>query len=313
MARVLIAGESWQVFSIHTKGFDSFFTTDYGEGVAGFRSALESGGHVVEFQPNHVAAKQFPDTDRALSEFDVIVLSDIGSNTLLMPSETFVKAEVRPNRLVVLRDWVAGGGGLAMIGGYLSFQGIEGKANYRSTALAEVLPVELEPGDDRQEAPDGAVGRVAAAEHPITAGIGTSGLSCSAFSGSWPKRIPTSWQPSVSGRSSLSVASAKDASSPSRPTLDLIGLPGASPSGRGTHDCGARRSPGLPVAEGANVATIVRVGPRARPPIVPEVKPTSPWHPDPVRRHRSEGFKTLARHGQLLGGASHKLVRELQA
>ena len=85
-----------------------------------------------------------------------------------MPSETFVKAEVRPNRLVVLRDWVAGGGGLAMIGGYLSFQGIEGKANYRSTALAEVLPVELEPGDDRQEAPDGAVGRVAAAEHPIT-------------------------------------------------------------------------------------------------------------------------------------------------
>jgi uncharacterized membrane protein len=171
VARVLIAGESWQVFSIHTKGFDSFFTADYGEGVAGFRSALESAGHVVEFQPNHVAAKQFPDTDRALSEFDVIVLSDIGSNTLLLPSETFVKAEVRPNRLAVLRDWVAGGGGLAMIGGYLSFQGIEGKANYRSTALAEVLPVELEPGDDRQEAPDGVVGRVAAVEHAITAGI----------------------------------------------------------------------------------------------------------------------------------------------
>jgi uncharacterized membrane protein len=179
VARVLIAGESWQVFSIHTKGFDSFFTADYGEGVAGFRLALESAGHVVEFQPNHVAAKQFPDTDRALSEFDVVVLSDIGSNTLLLPSETFVKAEVRPNRLVVLRDWVAGGGGLAMIGGYLSFQGIEGKANYRSTALAEVLPVELEPGDDRQEAPDGAVGRVAAAEHPITVGI----------SGEWPELL----------------------------------------------------------------------------------------------------------------------------
>jgi hypothetical protein len=61
------------------------------------------------------------------------------------------------------------------------------------------------------------------------------------------------------------------------------------------------------------VATIVRVGPRARPLIVPVVKPTSPWHPDPVRCCRSEGFKTLARRGQLFGGASHKLVRELQA
>src|SRR5271165_5960952 len=81
MAQVLVAGESWQVFSTHTKGFDSFFTADYGEGVADFRSALESAGHVVEFQPNHVAAARFPDTVAALNDFDAVVLSDIGSNT----------------------------------------------------------------------------------------------------------------------------------------------------------------------------------------------------------------------------------------
>ena len=157
MARVLVAGESWQVFSIHTKGFDSFFTADYGEGVAGFRTALESAGHVVEFQPNHVAAAAFPDTEGALNTYDAVVLSDIGSNTLLMPAATFLQARPQPNRLVALRNWVANGGALAMIGGYLSFQGIEGKANYRATPLAEVLPVELEPGDDRQETPEGAI------------------------------------------------------------------------------------------------------------------------------------------------------------
>ena len=74
-----------------------------------------------------------------------------------MPAATFAWIPGRPNRLVALRNWVANGGALAMIGGYLSFQGIEGKANYRMTPLADVLPVELEPGDDRQETPEGVI------------------------------------------------------------------------------------------------------------------------------------------------------------
>ena len=42
--RVLIAGESWTTHSIHQKGFDSFTTTEYAEGVGWLRAALESGG-----------------------------------------------------------------------------------------------------------------------------------------------------------------------------------------------------------------------------------------------------------------------------
>ena len=38
--RVLIAGESWTVHSIHQKGFDSFTTTEYAEGVRWLRDAL---------------------------------------------------------------------------------------------------------------------------------------------------------------------------------------------------------------------------------------------------------------------------------
>ena len=39
-----------------------------------------------------------------------------------------------PNRLKLIRDWVERGGGLMMIGGYFSFQGIDGKARWRKTA-----------------------------------------------------------------------------------------------------------------------------------------------------------------------------------
>jgi uncharacterized membrane protein len=171
MARVLVAGESWNTLSIHTKGFDSFTTSAYVEGVHDFQAALEAEGHSVIHQPCHVAADHFPDTPADLARFDVVVLSDIGSNTLLLPARTFVDAEVGANRLVTLRDWVFSGGALAMVGGYLSFQGIEAKANYRSTALADVLPVELEHGDDREETPEGCAITTTDVEHPITVGL----------------------------------------------------------------------------------------------------------------------------------------------
>jgi uncharacterized membrane protein len=171
VARVLVAGESWNTLSIHTKGFDSFTTSTYVEGVKDFREALEAAGHAVEHQPCHVAADHFPDTPADLASYDVVVLSDIGSNTLLLPARTFIDAQVGSNRLLALRDWVRSGGALAMIGGYLSFQGIEAKAAYRSTAIAEVLPVELEQGDDRQETPEGRAITTTEVAHPITDGL----------------------------------------------------------------------------------------------------------------------------------------------
>lgn len=170
MSRILLAGESWSTTSIHSKGFDTFTTTHYEEGAGYFIAALEAAGHEVVFQPNHVAADRFPTTAAELDEFDVVVLSDIGSNTLLLPASVFQKSQRMPNRLQVLADWVRGGGALLMVGGYLSFQGIEAKANYRGTALAAVLPVEMEIGDDREECPEGAV-TVLTAEHEVTRGM----------------------------------------------------------------------------------------------------------------------------------------------
>jgi len=168
--KVLIAGESWTTTSIHVKGFDSFTTVGYEEGVGALRDALLGAGHEVTFMPNHVAAAEFPFTTGELAAWDVVLLSDIGSNTLLVPPATFARFEAKPNRLAALRDWTRGGGGLGMIGGYLSFQGIEGKANYRGTPLAEVLPVELELGDDRVETPEDPLPRVVA-PHAVVEGL----------------------------------------------------------------------------------------------------------------------------------------------
>jgi uncharacterized membrane protein len=171
VSRVLLAGESWTTTATHTKGFDSFITSSYAEGGADFMNALRAAGHEVTYQPNHVAAAEFPATAAALAAYDVVVLSDIGANTLLLHPDTFLHGRSRPNAIAALVRWVRDGGALLMVGGYLSFQGIEGKANYARTPLADVLPVQMEAGDDREEAPEGVEPRVVQADHPVVAGL----------------------------------------------------------------------------------------------------------------------------------------------
>ena len=169
--RILIAGESWVTHSIHQKGFDSFTTTAYYEGVGPLREALESKGAHVDYMPNHIAATEFPETAEALAVWDVVVLSDIGANTLLLHPDTFERSVPKPNRLVAIRDYVKAGGGLLMVGGYLTFGGIEGKARYAGSPVEEALPVTLQPGDDRVENPAGALPAIQALDHSIVVGL----------------------------------------------------------------------------------------------------------------------------------------------
>lgn len=96
---VLIAGESWIVHSIHQKGFDSFTTTNYGEGHQWLARALSAADWSVDHLPNHLANDQFPYTAEEMAAYDLIILSDIGANTLLLSNDTFTKSAVRPNRL----------------------------------------------------------------------------------------------------------------------------------------------------------------------------------------------------------------------
>ncbi|MDT5151960.1 MAG: hypothetical protein QOI01_3693 [Mycobacterium sp.] len=173
MSRVLIAGESWMTHSIHVKGMDSFTTSAYVEGVEPLRRALTERGHQVTHLPAHLVPAQFPADADALSDFDVVVLSDIGANSIQLSPRVFDQGQPGSDRLGALRQWVGAGGGLLMVGGYLSFTGFEAKAAYRNTPLHEVLPVELLAEDDRVEHPAGLHAEVTRPDHPALGNAGT--------------------------------------------------------------------------------------------------------------------------------------------
>jgi uncharacterized membrane protein len=168
---ILIAGESWVTHSTHIKGFDTFTTCTYEEGVQWLRAALQRAGHHVHFLPNHLVSRQFPTTVPELAAYQVVMLSDCGSNNLLLHPDTFGRSESTPNRLTALRDYVEGGGALLMIGGYMTFQGIDGKARYRGTAVEEALPITMLFTDDRVELPEGGRPVVTTPDHPVLQGI----------------------------------------------------------------------------------------------------------------------------------------------
>lgn len=170
MKRVLLAGESWMSFTTHVKGFDSFYTSVYETGEKWLKAALEKHGYEVEFLPNHLATEQFPYTMEELKNYDCVILSDIGANTLLLPVETFTKSIKKPNRADLIRDYVLDGGSLLMIGGYLTFAGVDAKGKWHDTSVQEVLPVEVLTVDDRMEHCEG-IRPVTVAEHVALAGI----------------------------------------------------------------------------------------------------------------------------------------------
>jgi uncharacterized membrane protein len=123
--------------------------------------------------PSHRIDPDFPVEPAALRAFDVTVLSDVGANTFLLPPRTFTRSEVSPNRLEALRSYVGDGGALLMVGGYMSFSGIGGRAGYGASPLADVLPVELLASDDRVEVPEGFVAEVTpeGVDHPALTGV----------------------------------------------------------------------------------------------------------------------------------------------
>ncbi|TAM68509.1 MAG: cytoplasmic protein [Microbacteriaceae bacterium] len=171
--RLLLLGESWMTHMIHQKGFDSFTTTEYVEGGAEFRAALESDGWEVTHIPAHAIETQFPLDPKVLQDYDLVVISDVGANTFLLTRSVFGRSVSEPNRLQLIREYVEQGGGLLMVGGYLSFSGVDAKAKYADSPLADILPVIIRHTDDRAEHPEGARVTVIDESHAALGGVGT--------------------------------------------------------------------------------------------------------------------------------------------
>lgn len=171
MTRVLVAGESWISESTHYKGFDSFQSIVFETGIGPLKDALESNGIEVVHMPAHEVPEKFPATVEEFNAYDVVILSDIGANSILLHPDTWLRGQRTPNRLKVLAEWVRAGGGLLMAGGYMSFQGFDCKGGYFRTPTAAILPAIIDPWDDRVEAPEGAEAAVLDPTHPVLDGV----------------------------------------------------------------------------------------------------------------------------------------------
>ncbi len=169
--KVLLVGESWISSATHYRGFDQFGSVMFHTGADRLLASLKGIGFDVTHMKAHEAAEGFPFTTDGLAEYDALILSDIGANTLLLPPEVWLHSRTVPNGLKMIRDWVAQGGNLMMAGGYFGFQGIDGKARWRRTPVEDVLPVTCLPWDDRVEIPEGCRAEVLEAGHAVFDGM----------------------------------------------------------------------------------------------------------------------------------------------
>jgi uncharacterized membrane protein len=168
---ILFVGESCFATHVEYKGIDDFQETNYHESAVVMKNLFTGLGHQFTHIPCHLVARDFPRDLETLSKFDVVIFSDVGSNTFLLLPEMVRTGKRVPNLLKLVREYVSNGGGFGMIGGYMTFQGMEGKGKWKNSVIEEILPVSLLYGDDRCEVPEGADLGCMPGAHPVLEGL----------------------------------------------------------------------------------------------------------------------------------------------
>lgn len=169
--RVLFLGETWAVTKIHTKGFDTVQLGGFDDMSVYLKGALETAKDIeVTHLPNHRILSDFPESQEELDKYDVVIVSDTGRNTLTMYPDMFT-VPMGPNRLKMIKQFVEKGGGFIMAGGYVCYQGFQGKGNYHDSEIEEILPVHIKDKDDRVESPEGVRPRITNPSHELLSEI----------------------------------------------------------------------------------------------------------------------------------------------
>ena len=168
---ILFVGESCFVTVTEYKGIDHFAETNYAEAFGVMREVFEKLGHSVTHIPCHMVSRQYPRTLEELKKYDVVLFSDVGSNTFLLLPEMVRTGKRVVNLLALTKQYVEEGGGFGMIGGYMTFQGMDAKGKWKDTHIEDILPVNFLPHDDRMEVPEGADLGCKPGSHPIVEGL----------------------------------------------------------------------------------------------------------------------------------------------
>jgi uncharacterized membrane protein len=168
--KVLLAGETFMATTSVAAGGDVITSGGWTNGALAFNAALATAGIAVTQIGGEHCGADFPLTSAELAEYDAVILSDVGALTLLMTPDTRA-GRTGPNRLEVIKAYVAAGGGLMLAGGYMGFQGMFGTARFADTAVEDTLPVRCLPYSDGLEVPEGLHASLLDPSHPILVGI----------------------------------------------------------------------------------------------------------------------------------------------
>ncbi len=178
---VLLLGESYSATHTFVRGRNYVTLPQYGHFGTEIADMLEKEGFSVTMICTHDIPERCPIYSEDFAAYDVVVLSDVGSDTMLVQPRKEDGTRY-PNRLKELKKYVEKGGGLVMIGGYFGFSGIGNQARYNMTPLAEALPVYISDYDDRVECPEGVKPEAkAGCSSALLAGISLE--ACPEFSG----------------------------------------------------------------------------------------------------------------------------------
>ncbi len=127
------------------------------------KNALESTGeHQVDSVPSWDFYKLPPGKyEQILSDYDVIVFSDVEGKLFQLAPDFFDKEEFGkriitfPDRTRLTMEAVRSGKGLMMLGGWYSFTGEVGKGGWGRTPLRDILPVKCLATEDLVESTEG--------------------------------------------------------------------------------------------------------------------------------------------------------------
>lgn len=125
--KVLYVGDTQVNVQTSIKGIDSWTFTYYSDSA-------------------HYLIRDMPSTVDEFGKYDCVILSDLGFNSVnLQPGNTeAMRIPMGPDRIQGLHDYVVQGGLFMMIGGWLSFSGIQGKGLWGGTKIEEVMPITCE-------------------------------------------------------------------------------------------------------------------------------------------------------------------------
>lgn len=173
--KVLYVGDTQVNTTTSSKGMDTWTFSFYHFSARYLIGALEPAADIeCVHLPSSEAVEKMPSTVEEFRQYDAIILSDCGYNNIcFQPGYEDLRVPMGPDRVSALEQYVQEGGGLMMIGGWLSFSGLQGKGIYGGTKIEKLLPVNCEPRgvDDRQEITWGYQMHLDDPSHPTIAGL----------------------------------------------------------------------------------------------------------------------------------------------